>query len=52
MIIVFVLLGHVVGKCSGILEECTALNFRVTELFQADAKAIWRLEICQLYRRV
>jgi len=45
---VFGLLCRELGKCPSVLEECTAFNFRVTELFQADAPAIWRLEMCQL----
>jgi len=52
IMIIFGLLCHVVGKCSSVLEECTAFNSKVIELFQADAAAIWRLEMCQLCRTV
>jgi hypothetical protein len=39
--VIFGFLCHAVGKCYSVLEEHTASNFRVTELFQVYAKALW-----------
>jgi hypothetical protein len=40
------------ATCSDVLEKCTASNFRVASLVQADAAVRQRKETCLLYRTV